>query len=83
MVFLALSPKGLADALDRATKTGEAVWCGAEAVSEEEFRCAGLKSVSRFAYGLAAENSESLADAVATIAEHHPGQSIWVEALPA
>ena len=81
MVFLAITSKGLADATNAAAKTGEPVWCGADAISEEEFDASPLKNVTRFVYGLAGENSSLVVDAVATIAEHHPGQSIWVEAI--
>jgi hypothetical protein len=81
MVFLAITSKGFADATQAASKTGEAVWCGADAVSEEEFDAAPMENVSRFVYGLRGENSSLIADAVATISEHHPGESVWVEAL--
>ena len=81
MVFLAISAKGFAEAVRAASKTGEAVWCGADAVSEEEIERAPKVNVSRFVYGLQGENSSLIGDAVGTIAEHHPGETVWVEAL--
>jgi hypothetical protein len=35
-------------------------------------------SVSRFIYALG--DREMIADAVGTVEEHHPGQTIWIEA---
>jgi hypothetical protein len=80
MVFLALTPRGLGDAMRISSETGGAVWCAAEAVSESEFAASAPHNVSRFAYELTGENTALLEDALGTIAEHHPGQSIWVEA---
>jgi hypothetical protein len=82
MVFLAITQQGLAEAVRVSSKTGEPVWCGAEAVSESTFAASVPSNVSRFVYGLTGENVVLLEDALDTIAEHHPGQSIWVEAVP-
>lgn len=81
MVFLAITPKGLADATNLTSKTGEAVWCGADALSEEQFDVSASKNVTRFVHSLKGESPSLIEDAVATIAEHHPGQSVWVEAV--
>ena len=82
MVFLAITPKGLEDAMRNFAQTAEAVWCGADALSEAEFTVKALKGVTRLSYGLTGENAVLIQDALGTIAEHHPGQSIWVEVLP-
>ena len=37
MVFLAITPRGLEDALREATKSATPVWCGADAISEEDW----------------------------------------------
>ncbi|RYH51787.1 MAG: hypothetical protein EON54_14895 [Alcaligenaceae bacterium] len=57
--------------------SGDAVWCGADAISEEA--CAALPPprCTRFIYEL--RDRFLLDDAVSTIEEHHPGQTIWVE----
>ena len=81
MVLLAITRKGLTEALLAVAKTGEPVWCGAEAISEAEFDSTVPKNVTRFIYGLTGEDAVLLQDAIGTIAEHHPGQSIWVEAV--
>jgi len=77
MVFLAITPAGLADAL-RAAKTDDAVWCGSDAITEAEYAALKQPNLSRFIYELG--DRDLIADAIGTIEEHHPGQSIWVEA---
>jgi hypothetical protein len=81
MIFLAVTPLGLADALAVATTT-DAVWCGADAISETDYAALAARP-SRFSYSLSGEGAqESIADALETIEEHHPGQRIWVETAP-
>jgi hypothetical protein len=77
MVFLAISASGLAEAISLAC--GAPVWCGSDAISEEAFCELQGQNVSRFVYPLAGQGAEILADAVATIREHHPNERIWVE----
>ena len=81
MVFLAISPRGLSEVLLLAQHC-HPVWCGANSVSEEEYRALEGKNLSRFNYELSHSKPEVMAEAVDTIAEHHPGQVIWVEAVP-
>ena len=81
MVLLAISAKGLDEALRISARTGEAVWCSADAVAEPDFQALTPMGVTRFAYGLAGDNATRLESAVATIEEHHPGQVVWVEAI--
>lgn len=80
MVLLAITPKGLAEALRTSALTKEPVWCGADAISEAEFDAVAPSNVTRFTYGLSGKDAVLVHDAIGTIAEHHPGQSIWVEA---
>ena len=80
MVFLALTQEGLAEALRIANAQDCAVWCGADAMSEEQFDSAsGPKNLTRFAYSLQDADAEVLAGALATIEEHHPRERVWVE----
>jgi hypothetical protein len=37
MIYLAITPQGLEKALHTAAKMGAAVWCGSNAMREEEF----------------------------------------------
>lgn len=79
MIFLAITSAGLDSAL-RAAKSDDAVWCGADAIAEADYLQAGHPNLSRFVYSIG--DPGSVSDAVGTIEEHHPGQTIWVEAVP-
>ena len=78
MVYLAITPAGLAEAMNAAPSPCT-VWCGADAISEEAYEAipAGVRR-TRFIYDLG--DRFLLDDAVGTIREHHPGQAIWIEA---
>ena len=81
MVFLAITPEGLQRALQLAGDTGLPIWCGSDAVSDADYGKLAGRNVSRFVYPLRGASAEALQGAVDTIAEHHPGESIWVEHL--
>ncbi|WKB56024.1 hypothetical protein [Eleftheria terrae] len=51
MVFLAITPAGLADAL-RAAKPHDFVWCGSDAITEGEYAALKRQNLSRFIYEL-------------------------------
>lgn len=76
MIFLAITPAGLVDAL-RAAKVGDAVWCGSDAITESEYAILKRADLTRFSYALG--DQTLIADAVRTIEEHHPGHTVWVE----
>ena len=80
MVFLAISPGGLKEALRETASSGTAVWCGADAISEAAFAAIKGSSLTRFAYELGARDALVLEDALDTIEQHHPGEVVWVEA---
>jgi hypothetical protein len=77
MVYLAITPTGLAEALLQAGSS-DTVWCGADAISETDWATIPSPKPSRFVYDLA--DRFLLDDAVGTIQEHHFGQPIWIEA---
>jgi hypothetical protein len=79
MVYLAISPQGLTEALSTAKLTGHSVWCGCDAISDAEYQQNELKNLSRFIYPLQNAEPSELEGALATIAEHHPNETIWVE----
>lgn len=79
MVFLAITPNGLNEALKLSVNREISIWCGADAISESEYNSLQDVSVSRFVYSLSNESSEVLADAISTIEEHHPNETVWVE----
>jgi hypothetical protein len=82
VVFLAITPTGLADALRVAADSDTAVWCGADAISRGEEVALGREELSRFSYGLGTRDPEVLESALGTIGQHHPGEVVWVEAAP-
>ncbi|MFY2597785.1 hypothetical protein ACOTHJ_19975 [Achromobacter xylosoxidans] len=79
IVFLAISPNGLKEAIELASVTESAIWCSSDAVSEAEYKSLQRLSVSRFSYPLSGEPLDKLQDAIYTIEEHHPGATIWAE----
>ena len=79
MVFLALTPAGLRQAIKLAETQALSIWCGADAISEADYAKLGGFDVSRFIYPLVGEPKDVLQDALDTIAEHHPNATIWIE----
>jgi hypothetical protein len=77
MVFVATTSAGLAEALRRANG-GDAIWCGSDLISETDYVQLRRPNLSRFDYSLADLQTDD--GTLGTIEEHHPGQTIWVEA---
>lgn len=71
MVYLAITADGLRDVMMLAEKIEAAVWCGADAISQDGFDHPEYRTISRFGYPLAGAGEETMADALATIREHH------------
>jgi hypothetical protein len=83
MIFLAITPAGLAEAL-RTAKPSDNVWCGTDAINEDDYAALPSPQPSRFDYSLTGPGAaDYIEGAVATIEEHHPGHSVWVERLAA
>lgn len=79
MVYFSITREGFFEVLDVAKTSGAAVWCGADAISQEEFERIKGGNVTRFVYPLADASEDVIADALSTIEEHHPGERIWIE----
>lgn len=79
MVFIAVTPAGLAEVLCRAISE-DSIWCGSDTISQSEHAAMKRPGLTRFNYSLA--DLELDDGAIATVEEHHPGRSIWVEAAP-
>jgi len=76
MIFLAITEKGLKEAIEMKKITSLHIWCGLDAMSEfNEME----KGISKFDYHLKGEKKEIIEDALNTIKEHHPGEVIWIE----
>ena len=84
MVFLALGPEAAVEAISVARQIGAAVWIGSDAMTHEEhFRIAAEGvNLTRFTYALAGADDAVVQEALATVAEHHPGENIWVQHAP-
>lgn len=81
MVHLVLTPQGLQEILAALPDAENAMWCSADALSEDEFDKLRRGNMTRFDYSLADADQETIAGAIATIEEHHPGERIWVESV--
>ena len=79
MVFLAITPTGLKEAMQARIVKSTPIWCGSDAISEEDYRLLRGENVTRFIFPLSGVNSDLLGDAIDTIEQHHPDQTIWVE----
>lgn len=79
MVFLAFTPKGLAEAIDLAKANSSPIWCGSDAIGEAEYSNRKGANLSRFIYPLFGQPESIIKGALETIAEHHPNETIWVE----
>ena len=80
MIYLAITSHGLQKALETAAQIGATVWCGSDAMGEEEFNTFVGADVTRFNYSLNDAAEDVLAGAIETVKEHHPNVTIWVEA---
>jgi hypothetical protein len=79
MVFLATTRRGY-DAYMALNQTA-GLWISTAVLTEEELR--RLRSegrhVTTFAHAVGTDDPDVLSEAIATIREHHPSESIWVE----
>jgi hypothetical protein len=79
MIFLAITPAGLRNALQVADANISAIWCGSDAISEVDYGNLKGRNVSRFNYALGDETQNVLDGALETIEDHHPNEMIWIE----
>lgn len=79
MIFLAITPNGLQQAIKLAESNEISIWCGADTVSEADYETLAVCDISRFAYALQDQHPDVLADALRTIKEHHPDEMVWIE----
>lgn len=77
MIYLAIAAEGLRAAV-KAAAADDAIWCGCDAISAEDYARLDRVNVSRFVYELG--DRAMIGTALTTIEEHHPGQSVWIEA---
>jgi len=80
MVYLILSKKGLSEVLRINQGSSVAMWLAHALLSEKEVSAlldAG-HNVTVWQYP-ESTNNEELSGTIATIEEHHPGETVWVE----
>jgi hypothetical protein len=81
VVFLALNPTAALEAISLARLSGAAVWVGSDAMSHDEhYRIASEGvNLTRFEYPLSAADAATVEDALDSVLEHHPGETVWVQ----
>ena len=81
MVYLALSPNSARKVVELAINSGAAVWVGSDGLSDAEYNEAGESGVkiSRFIYPLVDADAGTIERAIATVIQHHPNETVWVE----
>lgn len=80
MIYLILTRAGLDSIRTRMDFTRDVLWVSADVLTPDDkadFRDKGC-NLSWFTHAL---DASDLASDIATIAEHHPGQAIWIEAV--
>jgi hypothetical protein len=80
-VFLALTHESALEAIALAKAGEHHVWVGGDALSSDEHAlhiARGMK-LTLFSRPLKSANAEAIDEAVATIREHHPSETIWVQ----
>lgn len=82
MVFLVFTRAGFEQAKRAVSGGQDAIWVNAGVLTEEETRAVRQLGISLTSFTTAIDRSdgERLKSELETIAEHHPGETIWVEA---
>ena len=84
MVFVALTRVGFDGLVSLLGCVPSPLWVNANVLSAQEianFRSEGVE-VTNFTYFIPVEDENAIASAVATVAEHYPHKTIWVEHAP-
>jgi hypothetical protein len=83
MVYLALTTRGARDALIVLRKVEDSIWLNCGVLSKEEIEQlrANGHDVTVFTRPIDLADREAILDAVATVDEHHPNETIWSEEL--
>ena len=84
MIIFAVTKEGFRE-LEAVIVTGKyPIWIGGKVLSESElasYREMDL-DITNFSYEIDPANYEVLDDALATVAEHHPNERVWLECRP-
>lgn len=80
VVFLAITPHGLEEALRQVGSSSTEVWCSADAISNEDFCALKRGGLTRLEYALGTRDAALLERTLDTIDQHHPNELVWIEA---
>jgi hypothetical protein len=84
MVVLALTRGGYDELRERTGAVPSPLWVGCGVLTEPELaqlRSSGIE-VTKFNHPISPDDTSAIEGAIETIAQHHPGQTIWVERKP-
>jgi hypothetical protein len=81
MPFLALTRAGVASAT-HAKSACSSLWIGADVLTEAEVRRLRAMGIEVSVFIHTVRSKDEVENAVSTLAEHHPKEPVWVEALP-
>ncbi|CAN7460293.1 hypothetical protein LJR118_003100 [Acidovorax sp. LjRoot118] len=83
MVFFAHTRQGYENYLSLGLTATAPLWVTANVLAEDELHGPELTvaNVSIFSYTIDPGDTDAMAGAVLTIAEHHPGHTIWAEGM--
>lgn len=84
MVFVALTRAGYEGLVSLLGHAPSPLWVNADVLSLEELarlRSEGVE-VTNFTYSISVEDEDAIASAIATVVEHHPHKTIWVDHAP-
>ena len=81
MVYLILTRKGYTDLQQVFTEPQNSFWISGNILSKEEAENHWLKKVNLTILNdqINVENTRGIQEALLEIAEHHPGETIWLE----
>lgn len=81
MVFFAHTRQGYATYLSLGLTATAPLWVTADVLTQDELHGPELTvaNVNTFSYTIDPGDAAAIAGAVLTIAEHHPGHTIWAE----
>jgi hypothetical protein len=81
VVFLAFTHESALEAIALAKVGGHHVWLGADALRGDEHAAhiANGAKLTRFSHAFDSTDAEAVEEAVATIREHHPTETLWIQ----
>lgn len=85
MIIFASTKKGYSELESLVLSSKYPVWIGKGVLSDEEMSLVREKGVNltHFNHEIDVRNELELRGALQTIAEHHPGERVWLECQPA